>query len=92
VAHPKFYLFDPGVFRSLRPSGPLDRPQEIEVKNADRIRPDDLRGLRAFGDEYPAARRLLLYRGTERLERDGVLCLPVGPFRTALDPAADLPG
>lgn len=25
VGHPKFYLVDPGVFRSLRPSGPLDR-------------------------------------------------------------------
>ncbi len=30
VAHPKFYWFDAGVFRSLRPRGPLDRPQEIE--------------------------------------------------------------
>jgi predicted AAA+ superfamily ATPase len=30
VAHPKFYFFDAGVFRSLRPQGPLDRPQEID--------------------------------------------------------------
>ncbi len=29
VAHDKLYLFDCGVFRSLRPSGPLDRPEEI---------------------------------------------------------------
>jgi predicted AAA+ superfamily ATPase len=29
-AHPKLYLFDAGVFRSLRPRGPLDRPEEIE--------------------------------------------------------------
>jgi predicted AAA+ superfamily ATPase len=29
VAHPKFYLFDAGVYRSLRPKGPLDRPEEI---------------------------------------------------------------
>ncbi len=29
-AHPKFYLFDAGVFRTLRPSGHLDRIQEIE--------------------------------------------------------------
>lgn len=28
--HPKFYYFDAGVFRSLRPTGPLDAPQEIE--------------------------------------------------------------
>ena len=30
VAHPKFYLFDAGVYRSLRPKGPLDRPGEID--------------------------------------------------------------
>lgn len=30
AAHAKFYLFDAGVFRSLRPHGPLDRPEEIE--------------------------------------------------------------
>ena len=30
AVHPKFYLFDAGVYRSLRPAGPLDRPQEIE--------------------------------------------------------------
>ena len=30
VAHPKFYFFDAGVFRALRPKGPLDRPEEID--------------------------------------------------------------
>jgi predicted AAA+ superfamily ATPase len=30
VQHQKFYLFDSGVFRSLRPRGPLDAPEEIE--------------------------------------------------------------
>ena len=30
ISHPKFYYFDSGVFRSLRPSGPLDSPQEID--------------------------------------------------------------
>lgn len=29
-AHPKFYYFDAGVFRSVRPTGPLDAPQEID--------------------------------------------------------------
>jgi predicted AAA+ superfamily ATPase len=28
--HPKFYLFDAGVYRSLRPRGPLDRAEEID--------------------------------------------------------------
>lgn len=30
VNHPKFYYFDAGLFRALRPSGPLDRPEEID--------------------------------------------------------------
>lgn len=30
TAHPKFYLFDAGVFHALRPRGPLDRPEEIQ--------------------------------------------------------------
>jgi predicted AAA+ superfamily ATPase len=30
VAHPKFYFFDTGVYRAIRPSGPLDLPEEIE--------------------------------------------------------------
>ncbi len=30
AGHSKFYLFDAGVFRSLRPHGPLDRPEEID--------------------------------------------------------------
>lgn len=29
-SHPKFYFFDAGVFKALRPSGPLDRPEEID--------------------------------------------------------------
>lgn len=30
VAHDKFFYFDAGVYRSLRPAGPLDRPEAIE--------------------------------------------------------------
>ncbi|MCL5674488.1 MAG: AAA family ATPase [Candidatus Omnitrophica bacterium] len=30
VSHPKFYFFDAGVYRSLRPAGPLDKPEEID--------------------------------------------------------------
>jgi predicted AAA+ superfamily ATPase len=30
TSHPKFYFFDAGVFRSLRPQGPLDRPEEVD--------------------------------------------------------------
>jgi len=30
VSHSKFYLFDAGVFRTLRPQGPYDRVEEME--------------------------------------------------------------
>lgn len=29
-SHPKLYLFDAGVYRSLRPKGPLDRKEEMD--------------------------------------------------------------
>ncbi len=136
ASHPKFYLFDTGVFRSLRPKGPLDRAEEIEgqsleglvaqhlkawiaysqeeselyfwktragvevdfvvyghrhvwgleVKNTRTVRPADLRGLKSFHDEYPESRTVLLYRGTERILRDGILCLPCTDFLLNLRP------
>ena len=30
TVHPKFYLFDAGVYRTIRPAGPLDSPEEID--------------------------------------------------------------
>jgi len=30
AAHPKFYFFDVGVYRTLRPMGPLDMPEQVE--------------------------------------------------------------
>lgn len=30
VSHGKFYFFDTGVWRAIRPKGPLDRPSEID--------------------------------------------------------------
>ncbi len=141
ITHPKFFLFDAGVFRSLRPRGPLDRPHEIEgaaleglvaqhlrawlayrlndaklffwrtrsgvevdfvihgaagfwaieVKNTARVRPEDLRGLEAFGTDYPQAGLVVLYRGTRRERRGRVWILPVGDFLRALTPANTLP-
>ncbi len=29
VSHPKFYFFDPGVYRAIRPMGPYDMPGEL---------------------------------------------------------------
>jgi predicted AAA+ superfamily ATPase len=58
--------------------------QAIEVKNWATIHPQDLRALKAFGEDYPAARRLLLYRGRERLLRDGISIEPADEFLPGL--------
>lgn len=130
--HPKFFYFDVGIYRTLRPRGPLDAVSEIdgaaletllfqevrahndvhnlgyqlsfwrtrtglevdlvlygekgllafEVKRADRVRPEDLKGLRAFGEEYPPAQLFFLYGGDREFVDDGVR---VVPFKRAIE-------
>ncbi len=58
----------------------------LEVKNTDRVRPEDLRGLKSFAEDYPQSRRLFLYRGRERLLRDGIMVLPATEFLASLVP------
>ena len=139
--HPKFYWFDAGIYRSMRPSGPLDRPEEIEgaaleglvaqhlrawidysdtdcrlsfwrtksgsevdfivygsdgfwaieVKHSASVRSSDLRGLRAFREDYPQAKARLLYLGSESLEMDEILCLPCERYLRAIVPGKPLP-
>ena len=63
----------------------------IEVKNTDRIRPEDLRGLAAFGEDYPHAELVLLYRGARRERRGKIWILPVDRFLASLHPERKLP-
>ncbi len=137
TSHPKFYFFDAGISNVLRPSGPLDRPEEksgaaleglvsqhvrawidynrpgrplhywrtaagsevdfvvygkdifwaIEVKNAATIHPQDLRALKSFGEDYPEAKRFLIYRGKEKLIRDSISIEPASEFLLGLKQA-----
>ncbi len=137
VSHSKFYFFDAGVYRSLRPHGPLDRPEEIEgasleglvaqhlrawiaysgsearlhywrtrsgvevdfivygcagfwaieVKNSAKVQPADLRPLKAFSKDYPECICILLYRGSDRLQTDGIWCIPAAEFLKNLRPS-----
>ncbi len=141
IAHRKFYLFDAGVYRTLRPKGPLDRPEEIdgmaleglvlqhlrawldysgernalyfwrtrsgvevdfivytptdfvaiEVKNTARVKSSDLSGLKAFRQDYPECRTLLLYRGCQQMFVDGVMTVPVERFLKEIIPNRPLP-
>lgn len=51
IAHPKFYYFDAGVFRSIRPAGPLDRPEEIEGAALEGMVAQHLRAWNAYGGD-----------------------------------------
>jgi len=49
VEHPKFYYMDAGVFRSLRPKGPLDSPEEIGGACLEGLVAQHLRAWIAYG-------------------------------------------
>ncbi len=51
ISHPKFYYFDCGVFRSLRPAGPLDSPQEIDGGALEGLIAQHLRAWIAYGNK-----------------------------------------
>lgn len=70
IAHPKFYFFDAGVFRTLRPAGPLDRPEEIQGAALEGLVAQHLRAWNAYaGDPY----QLYFWRTRGGVEVDFVL-------------------
>lgn len=141
ISHPKFYLFDAGIYRALRPKGPLDRPEEIlghaleglvaqhlrawveytnrdyklyfwrsrggvevdfiiygpegfyavEVKNSRKLYSKDLSHLKNFKRDYPESKGYLLYRGKDKLMKEGILCLPCEDFLLQLCPGHSFP-
>ena len=58
----------------------------IEVKHNKQIHSSDTRALEAFREDYPTAKTLLLYLGTERFIEKNTLCLPCEEFLLALKP------
>lgn len=134
IAHPKFYFFDAGVFRTLRPSGPLDAPEgaegpaletlflqnllavndglnlgyaihywrtanqvevdfvlygkrglvAFEIKRGERIRSEELAGLRLFANDYPNAHLFLAYGGERKQYFDGIEAWPIQKLLRAL--------
>ncbi|MFN0118333.1 MAG: ATP-binding protein [Elusimicrobiota bacterium] len=141
ITHPKFYLFDSGVYQHLRTQGPSDIIEQsqglaleglvaqhlrawkdysldkhdlfywrtrhgvevdfviygkkgfwaIEVKNSKKVRPEDLKGLHAFSEEFPDCKPLLLYRGKDRIKKNHILCMPIENFLLQLKPDQSLP-
>jgi predicted AAA+ superfamily ATPase len=135
ISHVKFYFFDTGVYRALRPHGPLDTPDLIdgaaletlvlqnlqayidnhglrysiyywrttagnevdfvlygddgfvalEIKRSRTVNSRDASSLKSFKEDYPSARTLLLYGGTEHLHMGVAEVLPLAYALTHLD-------
>ncbi len=68
--HPKFFLFDTGVFRALRPTGPLDAPAEVDGAALETL---VLQHLRATLSACDPEARLCYWRTTTGLEVDFVV-------------------
>ena len=127
AGHPKYYFFDAGVYRAVRPRGPLDAPEQIdgaaletlvfqelratsqnlgmdydlyywrtaggmevdfvlygprgivalEVERKRRLSGHDLRGLRAFLEDYPMAKAYVLYGGDHAAHFGPIHALPI---------------
>jgi predicted AAA+ superfamily ATPase len=63
----------------------------IEVKNAAKVKSSDLAGLKAFRQDYPECRTVLLYRGRQQMVVDGILTVPVERFLKEIIPNCPLP-
>ena len=70
VAHPKFFLFDTGVYRTIRPKGILDRPEEIDGAALETL---VFQELRAVNDNFELGYDLYYWRTASQLEVDFIL-------------------
>lgn len=136
VAHPKFYFFDVGIYKALRPRGILDSSPEIdglalegliaqhlrswvlsqeephslsfwrtqtklevdfiiygpkgfwaiEVKRSQNLGPDDVRGLKAFKEEYPEATCFFVAPIKRKENYRGFSIIPIEEFLLRISP------
>lgn len=70
VTRPKFFYFDVGVYRALRPSGPLDSPEEIDGPALETL---VLQELRATIEQFELDLSISFFRTHTKTEVDFVL-------------------
>ncbi len=75
ITHQKFYYFDAGVYRAVRPAGPLDSPAEIDGPALETL---VLQELRAINDYRALGYDIQFWRTKHGLEIDFVLYGPRG--------------
>lgn len=75
VRHQKFYYFDTGVFRAIRPTGPLDSDAELDGPAMETL---VFQELRAVNDYLECGYQLYFWRTKNGLEVDFILYGPEG--------------
>ena len=75
ISQKKFYFFDAGVFRAIRPVGPLDSDAEIDGPALETL---VLQELRAVNDNHDYGYQISFWRTRSSLEVDFVLYGPRG--------------
>lgn len=75
IRHHKFYFFDTGVFRAIRPTGPLDSDAELDGPAMETL---VFQELRAVNDYLECNYQLFFWRTKNGLEVDFVLYGPEG--------------
>ncbi len=77
TAHPKFLYFDTGVFRTLRPKGPLDLESELDGPALETLW---FSHYLALGEFHRFEQKLYFWRSAAQLEVDFVSYGPLGLF------------
>lgn len=89
IAHKKFYFFDAGVYRTIRPMGPLDSPDEAAGVALETL---FLQSLMAINDYYNLGYSIYFWRTIAGDEVDFILYGPRGLHAFEIKKSAHLPG
>jgi predicted AAA+ superfamily ATPase len=88
IAHQKFYFFDAGVYRTIRPMGPLDSPDEAGIA----LETLFFQSLLAVNEYYRLDYRVYFWRTAAGDEVDFVLYGPRGLHAFEIKKSSHLPG
>lgn len=70
ITHTKFYFFDTGIYRTIRPMGPLDNPENVSGMALETL---FFQNLQAINDYYNFGYKIYFYRTALGTEVDFVL-------------------
>ena len=68
--HPKFYFFDVGIYKAIRPKGPLDKPEEINGAGLEGL---VLQNIIAYLDNIDTNTQVYFWRTKAGLEIDFII-------------------